>query len=366
MKTKVIIEDQNITWTKAIACLLVVIVHAAEQWHYTYSANTRVFLMTSFIIAVGRVAVPLFFMISGHLLFSKNVEPTSKIVWMRFQSIFRPLVFFFIVYYLYQVVSGHGWNPVGSDFLAKNIAHLWYLGFMLPVYTFSPFIRPPRLLNRKQGLFLFGMIFFIFIVTESLMAKPFPFMASYYFNQPLLYMMIGYVLKYAALRNRSLSLTIWIFFGFILLTMINYILIIAASNELVFKVPGWGISLHILEYMFGNQGEILESFKTLGVLIQSALLFYFLQSMHPQNIKNSFLKIQVAFLSYISRHSLTIYGWHMMYIHIIHNIALAMQMRYALPVIFMGSIPCALASGYAWQYIKEGFLYCWRKNRGLK
>ncbi|MGL5721055.1 MAG: acyltransferase [Brevinema sp.] len=356
------IEDRNITWARAIACLLVVAVHAAEQWHYSYDADTIVFHMTSLIIAIGRVAVPLFFMISGHLLFSKNVEPTTKLVWKRFQSIFRPLAFFFIVYYFYQVLSGYGWNPVGSDFLAKNIAHLWYLGFMLPVYTFSPFIRPPRLLNRRQGLFLFGMVFFIFIVTESLMAKPYPFMASYYFNQPLLYMMIGYILKYAALRNRSKWLTIGVLLGFILLTIINYILIIASNNQMAFQVPGWGIFLYILEYTFGNQGEILESFKTLGVLIQSALLFYFLQSINLKKMEGFFARAQVAFFAYISKHSLTIYGWHMMYVHIIHNIALALKIRYALPIIIVGSIPCALASGYVWQYTKALFFSCWKKK----
>ncbi|MGL4388044.1 MAG: acyltransferase [Brevinema sp.] len=343
-------QDLNIVWTRALACLLVVLIHVAEQWHYTYNNDSGVFYLTSLMMVLGRPSVPLFFMISGYLLFSKDEKPSSTLVWKRFQTIFRPLIFFFIVYYLYQISSGNGWNPIGSAFLQKNVSHLWYLGFMLPVYTFSAFIRPPRIENIKQCLFFLMMILVIFIITESMMTKPYPFLADYSFNQPLLYMMIGYLLKHISLKKKSIGLKLLFLSTFLLLTLINYVLILIDNNAYLFTNSFLSLIVHILEYIFGNQGTILGSYKTIGVLLQSIFLFLFLQSLQIERMMSQWRQYIHKFVNYISTHSLNIYGWHILFLNIIRELLIHLQIRYAFPILFLTAVPCSVLAGYATKY----------------
>ncbi|MGL4393825.1 MAG: acyltransferase [Brevinema sp.] len=354
-----ITQDLNIVWTRALACLLVVLVHVAEQWHYLYNTDSSIFFVTSLIMVLGKTAVPLFFMISGYLLFSKDENPSSELVWKRFLSIFRPLVFFFVVYYLFQILSGKGWNPIGSTFLEKNVAHLWYLGFMLPVYTFSPFIRPPRIENGKQIVFFLVMITMIFIVTESMMTEPYPFLADYSFNQPLLYMMVGYLLKHIPLKKHPIWLKLIFFTSFILLAGVNYLLTLIDNNAEFFKNVMLTNTIHILEYIFGNQGTILGSYKTVGVLLQSVFLFLFIQSLRMEQMIHWTRRSLHHFLNYISTHSLEIYGWHMLFLHIVRELLINLQIRYAFPILFFTAVPCSVLAGYATRfagnYIKNFF-----------
>ncbi|MGL4561145.1 MAG: hypothetical protein ACRCV0_02495, partial [Brevinema sp.] len=111
-------------------------------------------------------------------------------------------------------------------------------------------------------------------------------------------------------------------------------------------------STHVLEYIFGNQGTILESFKTTGVLLQSTFLFLSLQSIRISRIMNLSRRIIHHFLTYISKHSFNIYGWHVLFVHLIREFLYHIQIRYALPIIFISAVPCSVFAGCVTRYLR--------------
>lgn len=313
-------EDRNITLTRAISCIMIVLVHAGELKYYDFELETGIFELSAISIIIGRVAVPLFFMISGFLLFSKNkIQHFSfNIIKKRFLSIFIPLLFFTIVYYFYNILLGNGFNPFNNESFGHSISHLWYLGYILPVYTFSPFIHIPHLENNKQLWGLLGIVTAFFFLTESIMSKPYTFEASYSFNQALLYMFVGYILKQFHFVGKKCS---FLFLGiFILLIQISFLLVLYEQN-FVFSANYGGNEyfnhiLKVTQFFLGGQESILGSYKTLAVYLQAISLFLFFQSLNLENLNSRIYNP----ISYIAKKSLKIYGWHMLFILLVSSL----------------------------------------------
>lgn len=340
-------EDKNITFTRGLACLMVILVHVGELWYYNSPIYGKEFEFSALSILIGRIAVPLFFMISGYLLFSKKQDMSSRVIIKRFQTMFIPLVYYFLFYYLYTGITGHGFNPINNTFLTKNIAHLWYLGFMLPVYTFSPFISLPKIENQRQALFLLTITSLIFFITETMMTDPYPFNGKYSFNQPLLYMFTGYILKYLKIPDTK-QIKALFFIVFILLIQISYFLVLFDKDHsflMVYpfnKIPFTNI-LKILEYIFGNQEEILNSYKTFGVYLQAVFLFLFLQSLKINSSNTCSLMHKIYFsISYIAKYSLKIYGWHMLFVQVFDGFVSKINIFIAFPMVFSSALAGSL------------------------
>ncbi|MGL4676318.1 MAG: acyltransferase [Brevinema sp.] len=344
-------EDKNISLMRAVASFMIVLVHVGEQRYYDAPVNSTIFELSALAIVIGRVAVPMFFMISGFLLFSKNKykEFDLQIFKNRFLAIFIPLLFFTVVYYLYAILKG--FNPITNptefhQYFSESITHLWYLGYILPVYTFSPFIHIPSFDTNKQLWAFLGVVIFFFFITESIMSQPYNFTASYSFNQALLYMFTGYILKQFSFTGRYY--TIGFALLFILLIQVGYFLLLYAKDfDFSFQ---YGDNQHFenflgaIRYFLGDQEQVLPSYKTLAVFLQSTTLFLFFQSLDMTKIPQKIYKK----ISYIAKNSLKIYGWHMIFIIFISELALPWN-EY---IIFMLSFGAAILGSLFFSYLE--------------
>ncbi|MGL5956966.1 MAG: acyltransferase [Brevinema sp.] len=352
-------EDKNISLTRAVACFMIVLVHVGEQRYYNAPVNTSIFELSALAIVIGRVAVPIFFMISGFLLFSKNKykEFDLQIFKNRFLAIFVPLVFFTAIYYGYTILKG--FNPLTNpkefnEYFSESISHLWYLGYILPVYTFSPFIHIPSFQTNKQLWAFLGIITFFFFITESIMSQPYNFKVSYSFNQALLYMFTGYILKQFSFTGRYY--TIGFALIFVLLIQVGYFLLLYAK-DFTFSFQ-YGDNQHFeqflgaIRYFLGDQEQVLPSYKTLAVFLQSIALFLFFQSLDMSHISDKVYQK----ISYIAKHSLKIYGWHMIFIIFISELNLPWNDYAIFTLSFVSSILGALFFSYMEDAVKHAMI----------
>ena len=105
--------------------------YGSFSWYFTIAAN-----------AVARAGVPLFLMLSGHLLLGREERPLA-FYRRRFPRILVPLLAWNVVYFLSSVGRGEA-SPTVDAFLAVlldngSAYHLWYLYTLAGLYLLLPF-----------------------------------------------------------------------------------------------------------------------------------------------------------------------------------------------------------------------------------
>ena len=156
-----------------IATFIVVQLHVATPWLWREADVDSGFWITCLVFdTFGRVGVPIFLMISGALLLSKE-ETYGSFFKKRFVRVLIPLVFWTIIYETKIAIEFYINNPSAEFDVAtlytvlKNpIAgpvydHLWFLYMIIGMYLVTPFLRRIIPVLRKQDLFyLLGLWIF--------------------------------------------------------------------------------------------------------------------------------------------------------------------------------------------------------------
>jgi surface polysaccharide O-acyltransferase-like enzyme len=147
---------------KVIACVLIVTLHTC----YTGESSVTV---SSILYYSGVVAIPLFFMTNGYLLFGKVRE--SK--WYPYKKIGRILLLTFLlncaICILYAVVKHNFKNPfsetISNLFFQRGfLPHFWFLGALILIYLLFPALD---YLYRCKQKYLFILSVFL-ICTQCL------------------------------------------------------------------------------------------------------------------------------------------------------------------------------------------------------
>lgn len=149
-------QDQGINLVKIFACFLVIVVHvsginlpkmASEGWD-----------TSNWIDSFSRVCVPLFFMISGAMLLTKD-EPLSSFFKRRYSKVLPPLLFWSLVYYIYYSLTinkNYGDNPLLYMLTRPAGTHLWYFYAIAGIYLAIPLFRKIYIhsSNAEKALFI--------------------------------------------------------------------------------------------------------------------------------------------------------------------------------------------------------------------
>jgi surface polysaccharide O-acyltransferase-like enzyme len=147
----------SIDLIKIIACFLVVVLHTC----YTKDNQINV---SSILFYSGVVAIPLFFMTNGYLLFGKVREDK----WYSYKKIGRILVLTFLlncIFCILYVIVKHSFrNPfsetVSNLFFQKGfLPHFWFLGTLSLIYLLFPLLN--YLYRYKQKCFFILSAFLI-------------------------------------------------------------------------------------------------------------------------------------------------------------------------------------------------------------
>ena len=163
-----------IDYVRVIACFLVMLVHASENF-YCISADTTMlanesnrFWVAFYDGALGRMSVPLFMVVSAFLLVP--VKPNvsmSDFYKHRFKRIIPPLVFFMLIYCFLPLAWGQmTWEQSWQDFrllpftFPSMAGHLWFMYPLISLYLIIPVVSPwlERASAKEERLFL---IFFM-------------------------------------------------------------------------------------------------------------------------------------------------------------------------------------------------------------
>lgn len=166
----------------------------------------NVWTIHNLIDSASRIAVPLFFMISGYFLLYAN--PTNKKdplrdLPKRVVKILVPLVAWSIAYHFYSANAGG--QPVNARFIVSSLGamlqgaavyHLWFLYELLAIYMLLPILRQLFSDHEKTAFYFVGL--WIFFLTSrflaSLTAWSFP-LANYLELGNTGYLVIGYLLR---------------------------------------------------------------------------------------------------------------------------------------------------------------------------
>lgn len=224
---------------RALAILLVILCHIGQYF------PTNVYTLTSPIplsyMSIGRMGVPLFFMISGALLINKDYTLTSYFK-KRLIRVIIPAVFWTLVsilvystYVSYSDAFYYGWY--------LNNGFLWFIFAILGIYLVIPLFNS---FVKEYGIR--GCEFLLVLWILLLLANHFNFIRFYYVG--LLFDGIGIYTGYAVLgyylANKDfniLSGPMIIFSGILFIAMTAYNLHTVNSNVVIIDYLSFSLIL---------------------------------------------------------------------------------------------------------------------------
>ena len=186
---------------RIIAVLLVIFNHTDGFIYYTVPGNIFTHLYSLILAILCRMAVPLFFLVSGALLLGKE-ESFSELFRKRIARMLIVLVTVSAFYYLFDVARGRIVSDGVGDFISRLLANgiresLWFLYAYIGVLLLLPFFRKMApFCKGKLVLYLIGLRVLTDLVIPLLsmgmgisVSFGFGFVGDYYY-----YMLLGYYL----------------------------------------------------------------------------------------------------------------------------------------------------------------------------
>ena len=150
-----------VDWIRVVACFLVMLVHASENFYGADSSGlagnmsmlaneSNRFWVALYDGAMGRISVPLFMIISAFLLVPmKPGISMGQFYRRRFLRVVPPLVFFSVLYcFLPLLWGGMDSETSMQDFLnlpfnfPSMAGHLWFMYPLISVYLIIPVVSP--------------------------------------------------------------------------------------------------------------------------------------------------------------------------------------------------------------------------------
>lgn len=129
-----------------IATVLVIAIHVASPIAHTYAdLNTWWWWAGNWWNSLARPAVPLFVMLSGYLLLSKDYE-LGVFLKKRFSRIVIPALFWMCVYMVYSYIAKGDpatfWDAIKKIIRGPVHYHLWFIYLIIGLYLVYPILRP--------------------------------------------------------------------------------------------------------------------------------------------------------------------------------------------------------------------------------
>ena len=154
---------------RIFSILMIILLHVLGIFCYKYFGYTKSFLLMTLLSSFTRVGVPIFFMMTGILLFAKKDEDYFTYFKKRVMRLIVPFLFFSFVYYIYHVITKTTtlsiFEMVRQITSSNTEYHLWFMPVIITIYLFIPFLKK-LVLNLKQKE-LKTLIALIFIMCNT-------------------------------------------------------------------------------------------------------------------------------------------------------------------------------------------------------
>lgn len=191
-------KNYNLELIRTVSFVLVIVIHVSNYFCRAFGKISIGEYGFSLILdTLTRVSVPCFFMLSGALLLGRE-EPAEN-SWKRMFRIVLPLLFWSIVYYLWNLYYMGTEFELYEIFWVPTEAHLWYLYALIPIYLVLPFFQ---ILIRNLNLKMEKILLMIGMITVLVNWGLSIFGGELYYDIPLFgdrvyafYFFLGYYLK---------------------------------------------------------------------------------------------------------------------------------------------------------------------------
>lgn len=209
---------------RAVATIAVIGIHVSSD----YVPGEGTIPMSDFWIgniydSLSRFAVPVFVMISGALLLSKE-EGTGVFLKKRFTRLLMPFIFWSLIYSINSLYleNQEGIQNSFQDILHKifvqfrdgSSVHFWYIYMIIGLYLFIPVIgKWVRHATEKDLLYFLAIWFVSMLLNQPVFEKFKPAVELSYFGGFTGYLILGHYLKIKTFSNPRKSRL----FGLILL-----------------------------------------------------------------------------------------------------------------------------------------------------
>lgn len=255
---------------KILACFLVIVNHTSTYLiQYGQYTKLNVFFY-SFSFMFCKIAVPLFIMVSGSLLLSRQ-DSFQKIM-KRIMKVMVPLVLLSIVAYVYK----YGLDALpgfGLTFLRDPIlVPFWYLYLLVGLYLMSPFVAKMVLNMNDHDHRVFILLVLIVPGTVSLLGLIFGFSISKYLMGAFVPYVIGYFVAGHYFRKTELRQN--------QLLMVWGTLIVSLTAETA--------AMYLVSMDQGNPAYFLDNITMINTVLVSLCVFilirYYTSKIHLSGV----------------------------------------------------------------------------------
>lgn len=291
---------------RTVAILCVILCHSTEflYWTGAFPSSSSPGRFLSFFLVIGRLGVPLFFLLSGALLLKKQIE-TDEDVLSFYKKNLLPLFIAYeiwiILYNLFLWFTSYS-TDVNFECILKeilllhqvDIPSIWYMFAIMQLYLFIPFLaKIVKTFSLKSlSVVLIALIFYAFVLPyvnslfnifhiEQSLALPWSFMGSIYY---LVYLLLGYFITN---HKRTRIPTI----GIILAGIVCFI---------------WSCATHFYNYSNVTSFSGTLWYDLLPVFLTSVCLFLLLNRIDDARVP----KKLASYFTYISKISLGLFYLH--------------------------------------------------------
>lgn len=195
---------------KILACYLVIVDHVGI-YLVRYAVNTPfIIYFYSLSYSISKIAVPLFIMVTGSLLLSK--QDSYKKMLGRIVKVMVPFVGLSLLIYVYRngFTSMAGFIP--SFLQIRTIVPFWYLYMLVGLYLVSPFINKMVINFTDLDHKIFMLLFLIVPSLALLVARLTGFILYKEFFTAFFPVVVGYFVAGYTLSRITFSVTqrVWI------------------------------------------------------------------------------------------------------------------------------------------------------------
>lgn len=195
----------NLTWhwpdqVRAIATVSVILLHVAAPLLYQYrKIEISDWWIANIIDSAMRFCVPVFMMLTGSLLLSKN-ESTILFYKKRLTRLVYPFILWSFIYLWYnfdpKVTRSFNMTYVWEQLVKGTSYHLWYVYMIVFYYLLIPFLRKWIQVATTKKILIFLIIWFVVLMLSlSYLQMLKSRIHGLYFIGFLGYPIIGYIVS---------------------------------------------------------------------------------------------------------------------------------------------------------------------------
>ena len=232
-------------------------------------------------------SVPIFFMVSGALLLSKN-ESMHVFYKKRMKTVLIPTLFWTCFYLsMHYVLDDFSlFSLVAATLKANPYYHLWFMFAIIGLYVFTPFFRMIIYNTTNKQRYIFIVVIFMMSIIQN-------YLSIY-------------------LQNTSTVFTVFLpYIGFYFLgyelykSKINFSSIVSIGVFLFFLIFMLALG-YISQTEFGLTGNVFASFLSPLVIGQAIIIFIFISNIKIENYQKLLTKLSSLVLGVYLIHPIAI------------------------------------------------------------